>query len=76
MRTVKEYVESVKSSAGPGPGTQSGTDKLVINKDPEGYPIAPRPSTWEKITKDDIEKLYRMYITIHYRRFICRIRRC
>jgi hypothetical protein len=74
-RTFKDYVQSVRASARPGPGTGGTTDnKLIIEKDTDGYPIAPKPESWNKSTKEDLEKLYRDYITIHYRRFICRSR--
>lgn len=69
MRTVNEYIKTVRSSsgAGAGPGTGTGNSKLEIKLDPEGYPILPITS-WEKINKDELEKLYRSYITCHYRK--------
>jgi hypothetical protein len=36
----------------------------------DGYPLAPSPASLEKLKKADLEKLYRSYITIHYRKSI------
>ncbi|KAF8809692.1 hypothetical protein BYT27DRAFT_7254409 [Phlegmacium glaucopus] len=48
-------------NAGPGP------DTLTIQLDPNRFPIAPRFASWNKVSKEDLERLYRMYITQHYR---------
>ena len=70
MRTVHEYIKTVKASAraGAGAGAESG-NKTTITLDPTGFPIAPRPPSWDKTTKEEFEKLYRSYITHHYRAF-------
>jgi hypothetical protein len=68
MRTVNEYIKTVRSSTGAGSGTGPNNSKLNIKLDSEGYPILPITS-WEKINKDELEKLYRSYITQHYREF-------
>jgi hypothetical protein len=70
MRTVNEYIKTVRSSTGAGTGAEAGINnsKLNIKLDSEGYPILPITS-WEKINKDELEKLYRSYITYHYREF-------
>jgi hypothetical protein len=68
-RLVMEYVKIVRgaSEAGSGSGTGSGNPSLTVQLDPKGFPIVPSPSSWDKLTKDDLEKLYRSYITQHYR---------
>jgi len=70
MRTINEYIKTVKASArtgaGIGTGTVSGNRDLIIELDPDGFPRAPSPGSWDKIKKADLEKLYRSYVTYHY----------
>ena len=70
MRTVNQYVKKVYaasvSGTGIGIGTGTGTDPLAIKLDSDGFPIAPSPASWDKITKDQLEKMYRSYLAIHY----------
>lgn len=72
MRTVMEYVKTVRAAAGAGTGTGSGSRETILNidLDSDGFPIAPSPTSLEKNSKEDIERLYRSYITQHYRSFI------
>ena len=59
-RTFLEYVKTLKniiSSAGAGTG---------ITMDPDGFLILPLPESWEKLSKEELERLYRVYITQHY----------
>lgn len=70
MRTVHEYIKTVKGSFRAGAGAGSRNKILGIELNPDGYPIAPCPTSWEKTMKADLEKLYRSYITLHYRMFI------
>ena len=69
-RTVLEYVKTLHAvkltGAGAGIGVQFGQGSIRIEQDSDGFPIAPSPASWEKITKDDLERLYRLYITQHY----------
>ena len=75
MRTFHQYISDVKASrqagsgAGTGPGTGAGAGHRTnqIQLDPDGFPIAPSPSSWDKFTKLDLEQLYRSYITHQYR---------
>lgn len=71
IRTVLEYITTVEASrhAGSGAGSGAGNRKneLTIVVNPDGFPIAPCPPSWDKISKKDLEKLYRTYITLHYR---------
>ena len=65
-RTVMEYIKVLKGNV-PGAGAIADDPKLSIQLDPEGFPIAPCPASWDKVTKQEIERLYRTYITTHYR---------
>jgi hypothetical protein len=73
-RTIFEYVKTLRAQksrcagAGAGPTSQ---DILAVNIDAEGFPVAPSPVSWEKISKDDLERMYRTYMTLHYRMFEC-----
>jgi hypothetical protein len=67
MRTFHEYISEVQA-AGAGAGAGAGSRKNMIQMDPDGFPIAPTPSSWDKFTKVDLEQLYRSYITHQYRK--------
>jgi hypothetical protein len=78
--SLLEYVEILfKQFVGPGaPSTTTGhtgvtgTDesqaKGTLEIHSSGYPVAPRTNKWKKVTRNDLEPLYRMYITEHYRK--------
>lgn len=80
-RALLEYVKTLRaigSTLNAGTGTGAGihtnitTGQLHIQLNPKGFPIAPCPDSWEKISKDNIEQLYRSYMTLHYSKlFIC-----
>ena len=74
LRLINEYIKTVRSSAGigsgSGAGAGSGRNNLNIELDPNGFPIVPSIPSWDKISKEELEKLYRNYITQHYRGFI------
>jgi hypothetical protein len=56
-----------------GEDISNGFERNRIQTDESGFPIAPRPLSWTKVTKVELEPLYRMYIARHYRTFIfCR----
>jgi hypothetical protein len=67
MRTIHEYIRTVKASARTGArtGTLSG-NRNIIELDPDGFPRAPSPGSWENIRKAELEKLFRSYVTHHY----------
>ena len=67
---LSEYIQTLKGSrragrAGAGTGIQTN-----IDMDPDGYPILPTIATWNKISKADLETMYRSYITIQYGRCV------
>lgn len=39
-----------------------------LDCDPDEFPIAPRPTSWSKVTKVELEPIYRLYIKRHYRK--------
>ena len=49
----------------------NGLEKLTLQIDETGFPIAPRPQSWTKIKKDNLESIYRLYMTRHYRKLHC-----
>jgi hypothetical protein len=63
-RALLEYIKTIRN---PTTGTGSGTNGPTISVDPDGFPLLPESIQWTKSTKDDLEKLYRSYITMHYR---------
>ena len=65
---VNEYIKTLQATAGTPAGPSNGN--ITIELDTDGFPIVPRPPSWDKITKEELEKLYRTYITQHYRMFI------
>jgi hypothetical protein len=67
IRTVLEYITTVEASRHAGSGAGKQKNALTIEVNPDGFPIAPCPPSWDKISKKDLEKLYRTYITLHYR---------
>lgn len=73
MRTVMEYVKIVRAATGTGTGTGTGSESrnpsLTINLGTDGFPVAPCPPSWDTLSKESLERLYRSYITHHYRRF-------
>jgi hypothetical protein len=81
-RTVKEYIETVRSSnSGAGAGGADGAEGTIgadetsgagsidisIELDNKRFPMAPKIASDTKIKKKDLEQLYRLYLTHHYR---------
>ena len=67
-RKVYDYMKKLHSTTvdGPGGGPGPGLDPLEIKLDSDGFPIVPSPASWNKISKDQLEKMYRSYLSIHY----------
>lgn len=68
MQTFMEYVNTVRVSAEAGPDL--GKHSLTINLDSAGFPLAPNLPSWDEKTKEELERLYRAYITQHYSKLI------
>lgn len=67
-RTVLEYVKTLRAAGTRiGPVVGPETAWTTIRQDPRGFPMAPCPPSWDKVTKDELEPIYRMYLTQHYR---------
>jgi hypothetical protein len=71
-RVVKEYIETVRSlKSGTGAvANRNGPDSInvCLELGADGYPIAPKLTKEIKVKKHDLEQLYRLYITYHYRK--------
>jgi hypothetical protein len=42
--------------------------RIRLDLDPDNFPIAPRPTSWSKVTKVELEPIYRLYMKQHYRK--------
>lgn len=71
MRLVMDYVKSVRATKSTGAGAGADAGKCSIRLDPDGFPMIPSPSSWAKITKGEMETIYRSYMTHHYRMLKC-----
>jgi hypothetical protein len=71
MRSVNEYIKTLRASAGAGAGATGSINDLTIKIDVEGFPIVPRPPSWDILLKRDLEKIYRGYLSTHYSKLIC-----
>ena len=71
-RLVKEYIETVQATnAGVGAvNNQTGADEtqVTIQLDINRFPIVPKIPDDKKMKKIDLEQLYRLYLTHHYRK--------
>src|SRR5271156_3618515 len=73
VQTVYQYfTETVRAGSVSGAGTSTGTgnDPSIIKLDPDGWPIAPSPPSWDKFTKDRLETMYRSYMYHHYHKYM------
>lgn len=74
-KMVLEYIQVLRNAhSNNSPPMMSedrsnGLKRGTIELDESGFPKAPQPRSWSKVTKTDLEPLYRMYITRQYRRF-------
>lgn len=76
QRSVLEYVNKLRAAKSPGAGgnaahagseDNAGAGPISIEIDPNRFPIAPCPASLKNVTKEQLEKLYRSYMTQHYR---------
>lgn len=68
-RLVLEYIKILRRDH--YTNGQSNDINNTLQVDADGYPLAPRPQSWTKLKKADLEPLFRLFITRHYRKFIC-----
>lgn len=68
-RALVEYIETIRSANADlgADGAVGEKKKVAIELDSERFPIAPVINVEKKMTKDDLEPLYRLYMTQHYR---------
>ena len=71
-RAILEYVHILhRQMVQATDHSHDNTDQInkgTLEISPSGFPVAPRPNKWNKVTRVDLEPLYRMYITEHYRK--------
>jgi hypothetical protein len=72
-RMVLDYIKLLtradSQNTGPARSTGEETNGFIRNRiltNESGFPMAPRPLSWKKVTKVELEPLYRMYIARHY----------
>jgi hypothetical protein len=73
-RMVLEYIKVLRRSHLNNSQSNSqsvGGDKILI--DSNGFPIAPLPQSLTETTRTDLERMYRLYLTRHYRQYFSKI---
>jgi hypothetical protein len=73
-RSVLEYIKHLRhahinNSQHAGDEVIRGLNRNSVLIDESGFPCAPRPLSWEKVTKTELEPIYRLYMTKHYREY-------
>jgi hypothetical protein len=70
-RMMLDYVKLLREAHSQNSGNviRNGYEPNIIRTHESGFPIAPRPFSWTKITKAELEPMYRMYVTHIYRKF-------
>ena len=68
--TVLDYIKTLQAicltGAGTGPGGVGTSHSTIIHRDQDGFPLIPSSMSWDKFSKEDLEAMYRSYITQHY----------
>lgn len=72
-RMVLDYIKCLRqahfaSTQIPSNITTNGIQRNTLEIHDSGFPLAPRPESWSKVTKADLEPIYRLYIGKHYRK--------
>lgn len=72
-RTVLDYIKLLRRtyqdiSQNTNADVVNGIDQLTLKIDSTGYPLAPRPQSWTKVTRAEVEPIYRMYMAKQYRK--------
>ena len=69
---VLDYIKTLQAicltGAGTGPGGVGTSHGTIIHWDQDGFPLIPSSVSWDKVSKEDLEAMYRSYITQHYRK--------
>jgi hypothetical protein len=68
-RMVLEYIKILRRDhfSVADVDTSNGLQRDTLQIDATGFPIAPRPLTWTKVTKAELEPIFRLYMKRHYR---------
>ena len=71
-RMVLDYIKIVRRDHFPNAeaNISNGLQNDTLQIDASGFPISPKPESWAKVTKADLEPIYRMYIKRHYRNIL------
>jgi hypothetical protein len=72
-RTVLDYIKVLRRahqdiSQGDVVDVVNGIERNTLKVDATGFPLAPRPQSWTKVTRADVEPIFRLYMTRHYRK--------
>jgi hypothetical protein len=72
-RNVLDYLRilrqvHINNTESPGEEIINGLQRNTLQMHESGYPLAPRPESWTKVTKAEIEPIFRLYIARHYRK--------
>ena len=69
-----EHVKTLRTpTSRTGASAGAGANTLSIQVDPCRFPIAPVPTSWDKVNKEHMESLYCTYMTQHYCKYQCLI---
>jgi hypothetical protein len=70
-RMMLDYIKILRESHSQNIGDviRNGYEPNIIRTHESGFPIAPRPDSWSKVTKAELEPIYRMYVSRNYRKF-------
>jgi hypothetical protein len=71
-RMVLDYIKVLRrahfsNTQMAGDDITNGLQRDTLQIDESGFPLAPWPQSWIKVTKAEIEPIYRLYIARHYR---------
>lgn len=69
-KMVVDYVKILRRDHFSNSQAAEDTEKKVLETDENGYPVGPQLHScqWSKVTKAELEQMYRLYISRHYRK--------
>jgi len=67
-RMVFDYLKGLQIANNAVGDTKNQQTRGSLQINENGFPVAPRPHLWTKVVRADIEPIYRLYITHHYRK--------
>ena len=70
-RMVLDYIKvlhrtHLDNSQDAGDAATNGFPRNTLQIDTMGFPVAPQPQSWTKLTRADLEPIYQLYMTCHY----------